>query len=116
MAPLAIAQAAVSGYLREIRKRPLSLEILRWELVVRNPLTDALSEVRSAATSEFNRLLGNPKGLDVSAVTALLYGGIVYLLLKAEGGTPFNGMDLGQEATWKRVEKALHRMLESLLK
>jgi AcrR family transcriptional regulator len=116
MAPLEIARAAASGYLREIRKRPLTLEILRWELVVRNPLTDALAKVRSAATSEFNRMLGDPKGLDVPAVTALLYGGIVYLLLKADGETTFNGMDLGQDATWKRIEATLHRLLESLLK
>lgn len=116
MTPLEIARAAASGYLREIRKRPLTLEILRWELVVRNPLTDALSEVRSAATLEFNRRIGNPGDLDVPAVTALLYGGIVYLLLKIEGGSAFNGMDLGKDSTWERVEKALHRILEGMLK
>lgn len=115
MSPLELARAAASGYLREIRKRPLTLEILRWELEVSNPLTDALSRVRQATTEEFNRRMGPQSDLDVQALTSLMYGGIVYLLLKSRTGTVFNGMDLQHEEAWVRMEKALHRFLERML-
>jgi AcrR family transcriptional regulator len=116
MPPLDLSKAFVSGYLREIRKRPLTLEILRWELVVRNPLTKALSDYRSKQTLAFNALLKAPAGLDLAALTSILYGGMVYLLLKAGSPGRFNGLDLKDEASWSRVEAGLHTLLEALFK
>ena len=114
MKSLDLAKAVASGYLREIRKRPLTLEILRWELVVQNPLTKALSDFRTRQTQEFNALMRSPPGVDMAAVTSLLYGGMVYLLLKAAAPEKFNGLDLGDHATWARVEKTVHLLLEKL--
>jgi AcrR family transcriptional regulator len=113
---LALSKAFVSGYLREIRKRPLTLEILRWELVVRNPLTKALSDFRSKQTLAFNALLKAPPGLDLAALTSILYGGMVYLLLKAEAPGKFNGLDLRDDTAWARIEAGLHAVLDGLFK
>ncbi len=115
LSSLDIARIVASGYIREIRQRPFTLEIMRWELVVSNSLTKALSELRSAATEDFIRLLGQPKGVDIPAFMSLLYGGVVYLLLKAESGVDFSGMDLRGDEAWKRLEKTLHRILEATL-
>lgn len=111
---LELAKAFTSGYLREIRKRPLTLEILRWELVVQNALTRSLSEFRSRQTRAFTDLVRPPPGVDLAAVTSLLYGGLVYLLLKSASPVRFNGLDLRREASWSRLEKAVHALLEKL--
>ena len=79
-----------------------------------NPLTTALSEYRTRQTLAFNALVRAPAGVDLAAVTSLVYGGMVYLLLKSSVPGKFNELDLKDDAAWARIEKAVHRLLEGL--
>ncbi len=98
-----------------MRRRPLAVELLRGELVESNPLTQALTRYRSRQTENFQKLLGPVAGLDVQAVTAVLYGGLAYLLLKSGAGQSFSGLNLSQERDWDRLEKAMVDILSRLL-
>ena len=116
MDPYQLTTALVKGYLREIRKRPLTLEILRWELVEQNSLTKALSTYRSQQTNQIKKYFKDTEAFDISALFSILYGGLVYLMLKAKAGEKFTGLDLNSEQTWNRIENAMETLLKKLLK
>ena len=101
----------LKGRLRELRKRPATQEILRWELIERNELTDQLHFERESQGDQLNELVpfstGKIGGVDIPAVTALILSGITYLILRSKTADTFNGIDLHSEKGWKRIEDAI---------
>jgi len=109
--PAALSVRILHGYLRELRVRPDSQEILRWELIRRNELTDELARVREAQglswLDDLPADLGARSGLDLAAVAALLHAGLVYLVLRAKTADVYQGVDLRTESGWSRIEGAV---------
>jgi len=107
----------LKGYLRELRKRVTTQEILRWELVQRNTLTDELAAVREAQGLELLDLLPAPgrSGVagDLAAMGALLHAGIMYLVLRAKTADTYMGVDLHAEKGWARIEGAVDALVET---
>ncbi len=111
------ARAGLLGLYRGLRERPLTQEILRWELAELTPLTDRLAELREAAGLEdLGRTApeGMPAGIDVPAVGALLSAGLIYLVLRGKTAKAFLGVSLRDEAGAARVERALEAVLGAL--
>jgi len=106
------------NYIAELRKRPLTREILRWELSRRNEVTARLERVREARGVALTAALAHdlPPHFDAPAVLALLSGGIHYLLLRAAHVRDFNGIDLQSNAGWQRLEYAALASLEAQLR
>ena len=108
-----LSVALLKGYLRELQKRVTTQEILRWELVQRNELTDELAAVREAQGMEILDLLpatetpGQGRDLDLGAVGALLHAGVMYLLLRSKTADVYMGVDLHSEDGWARIEGAI---------
>jgi AcrR family transcriptional regulator len=99
---------ALHVYVAELRKRPLTQEILAWELSERNEVTARLEEVRERRGLKLIAVLARdaPRGVDVAAATAYFASAVHYLLLRARKIRVFNGIDLRSDEGWGRLEKA----------
>lgn len=105
------------NYLRAIRKRPLTQEILAWEMIERNKLTEELEMVREMTTQKLFELFGPPpgKGPDLAAVSAIIGASINYLVTRSRTVRWFSGIDLHSEEGWSRLEQAFEGIIRSVL-
>jgi AcrR family transcriptional regulator len=112
--PLAARVArVVHSYIGQLRARPLTQEILAWELSERNEVTARLEEVRERRGLELMTVLARdlPPTVDVAGVASILAGAVHYLLLRARRIRVFNGIDLRREEGWARLEAAARTMV-----
>ena len=112
-----LSVALMKGLLRELRKRVTTQEVLRWELVQRNELTDELAAVREAQGTEVLDLLpaaaGSTGDRDLGAMGALLHAGVMYLVLRSRTAGGFMGVDLQSDEGWSRIEGAIESLAEA---
>lgn len=109
---------ALHHYIAQLRKRPLTQEILAWELSERNEVTARLEEVRERRGLAISQVLARdvPESVDVAALAAVLASAVHYLLLRARKIRLFNGIDLQTEAGWARLEEASRALLLGALR
>ena len=76
------------GFLRDLQERPIAQEILRWEMLEGNELTQELASLRDQRAQEALKFLGQkgalPPKVDVPAIGAILLAGITYLTLRTK--------------------------------
>jgi len=104
-------------YVRGLRKRPLTQEILAWEMVERNDLTFGLEALREATHERMLRIAGEPVGatIDIEAVSALIGAAINYLVTRSGRSlTVFGGVDISSEQGWQRLERVLDSLIKAL--
>lgn len=100
-------------FIDELRRRPLTLEVLAAELVERNELTAILEAEREAWGFEAMRTLG---GEDFAArphlrgVSLLLVAGVQYLLLRSRRVRIFGGVDLHSDAGWAQLKQSIRAL------
>jgi AcrR family transcriptional regulator len=105
--PAEAVRELLLGFARAIRRRPITKEIMRWELQERNQFTDALAKERERQSQRWLALAPNLEGADLPAVASILAAGQVYLILRSKTAAAYNGIDLHSEAGWKRIEDAV---------
>ena len=98
---------------RAIRKRPMTQEIMRWELLERNELTDALARHREEQGARLFDSLEETGEVDLRAVGSLLAAGQTYLILRAKTADVYNGLELNQEKDWLRIERAASFLVDA---
>jgi len=113
--------ALSKGYARAMRRRPLTLEILAWEMVERNELTVELENIREDA---MNRLIAGitPEHntepgihLDIQAISAIMGAAINYLAVRSRHIRTFGGLEkLDQPEGWERLEAAMAQIIRRL--
>lgn len=96
---------------RAIRRRPVTQEIMRWELLERNELTDALARYREDEAVKLLGLLRRSGAVDVQAIGALLAAGQTYLILRAKTAETYDGLRLDEDADWARLEEAIRSLV-----
>lgn len=95
---------------KSLQDKSVMLELLRWEIAEGNETT-----VRTAMLREMHTLpLANSyeekfKDIDISAISALIIGGIYYLNLHRDR-SKFADIDLNTEQGRKRIENALEEL------
>lgn len=99
---------------RALRKRQLTQEIMRWELLERNELTDALARHRELQGDELISSLERPGGPDLRAIGSLLSAGQMYLILRSKTADVYNGLHLNSEEDWARIEQAIRYLVDAL--
>jgi AcrR family transcriptional regulator len=103
--------------IRSLREDPLRREVLRWILTEDHPVAKTVmqrvEEQGHAMNDYFTRLLAPEE--DTEAHIALLIAGIYYLALISDRSELFNGLPLNEEEGWSRIEKAVDRLLETLI-
>lgn len=101
-----------------LRRRPLTLEVMAAEVLVRNELTALLEAEREAWGEEAVRVLGGPEFVARPALrgqTLLLVAGVQYLLLRSRKIRTFGGFDLQGDEGWAELKLALRDAAERLL-
>lgn len=111
--------AMLKGLLRELRARPTTQEVLRWELTASNELTEKLAEVRERRGLELlGRVARDPAlrpDVDVPAVAAVLSAGLIYLVLRSKSAPAWLGISLADEGGWERLERAVDRIVRAVM-
>jgi AcrR family transcriptional regulator len=126
------------NYLRGLRRRPMTQEILAWRFMEHNELTAALDSVRQSVGLRILTLLQSnaeavpdvggtqsqafllqnnveaAPGLDITALYVILGSVINHLGVRGRTEKTFAGLPLDEEATWERLEAMLARIIHSL--
>ncbi len=97
---------------RALRRRPITQEIMRWELLERNELTDALAHYREEQGMKLIGMVKQSRGLDLQALGSLLSAGQTYLILRAKTANVYNGLKLGKDDDWKRIEQSIAQLVQ----
>jgi AcrR family transcriptional regulator len=105
--PAELAKLLILGFGRAVRRRPITREIMRWELQERNELTDEISKERERQSLQWLSLAPDLVGADLAAVASILAAGQVYLTLKGKTTDRYNGIELNSKEGWKRIESAV---------
>jgi AcrR family transcriptional regulator len=106
-------------FMEDLKERPITQEILRWELLEGNELTHELANVRNQLALDSLKLLKRkgefPQDKDIPAIGAILIAGVVYLTLRTKASNTFMGIDFSSPAGWQRIEAALESIVQSTL-
>jgi AcrR family transcriptional regulator len=101
----------------DLQDRPITQEIMRWELLEGNELTRQLANMRDQmaldSLSFLNQQRSFPEGQDIPAISAVLVAGIVYLTLRTKVSQTFMGLDFNSPAGWQRVEAAISSLIQA---
>ena len=102
-----LAKIMILGFGRAIRRRPVTREMMRWELQEKNALTDRLAKEREIQSQQWLALAPAMRGADLAAVASILVAGQVFLTLRSKTTDMYNGINLNSESGWKRIEDAV---------
>ena len=111
-----ILRAMIDG----LRSSPELQEMLKWELMEKNPLSERIAEARERSGRKLQELFAryapaDPE-VDLEAITALLTGGVFYLYLRSATASVFNGIPINTPAGQERLVRAGQRIVEALLR
>ncbi|MBN1838308.1 MAG: TetR/AcrR family transcriptional regulator [Spirochaetales bacterium] len=110
-----ILRAMIEG----LRSSPELQEVLKWELMAQNPLSERIAEARERSGRRLQELFARyaPEGLevDLEATTALLTGGVFYLYLRSATASVFNGIPINTAEGQDRLVRAAARIVAALL-
>lgn len=103
--------------LHELKERPITQEIMRWELLEGNELTCELANVRDRTAIESLEFLQQkcsfPPDKDIPAISAILAAGLVYLVLRTKASKTFMGIDFSSPTSWQRIEAATASLIRA---
>jgi len=104
------------NFMNAIRTRPITQEILAWEMVERNELTAELETIRENTMMNFFDMFfpASDTGPDIAAMGAIIGAGISYLVSRARQISIYNGVNLDSETGWRRLERAMETMIRGL--
>jgi AcrR family transcriptional regulator len=103
------------SYLRALRRRPATMNILLWKITENNELIKQLEAVPTRTALEFfERLEKIPEDRDLTAVVILMFGAITHLILQSRKRRSIGGIDLHDEAGWKRIEDGIDLLLQGI--
>ena len=108
--------ALARNYLEAIRKRPVTQEIMAWELIERNQLTEDLEEVREHRMVRFFEEF-MPEAIhhpDFLAISAIVGAAINYLVTRSRHTRFFSGVDLHQDSGWQSLLAAVDNLSHSM--
>ena len=105
------------NFLRGIRQRPLTQEVMAWEMVQRNDLTEELEIIRETRMLRFAELFLPAEGarVDLMAILAIYGAGISYLVCRSRKIRWYNGIDLNSDKGWQRIEAAIGQMVKGIM-
>jgi AcrR family transcriptional regulator len=105
--------------LKEMRRRKTIQEVMRWELLKQNALTNSLNDHREKQMQELLNKLSithePDQENDLEALLALLDAGLTYMVLRSKTSEKYLGIDLHSNFGWKRLENIITAIIDSYL-
>lgn len=110
-------QRLTLNFIRALRRRPLTLEIMAWELVEKNELTEELERFREQSIlMVFSQGFPERSRLpDLEAMAAIVGAAVSYLALRARDTRWYTGVDLQDESGWRRLEQAFCELIAGVV-
>ena len=105
------------NYIEAIRRRPITQEIMAWEMVARNELTEELEAVREANALKMMELFIPPagEGPDLAPLVTMIGAALTYLVVRSRKIRWYSGLDLQSDEGWRRIEQGVREMVQGLL-
>lgn len=118
MPPSELMAEFFKRYLRAIRNRPQTLEIMAWEGVEYNDLTRQLEGVRVKTALEFFELMGEdpPENVDLTALVLFMAGAVHFLATRSRHHQSIGGIDLQSDLGWGRIESTIELVMAGALR
>ena len=104
-------------FIDELRRRPLTVEVLAGEVNERNELTAILEAEREQWGEEATRVLGGAEFAArpwLQGVTLLLVAGVQHLLVRSRQIRVFGGVDLRSDEGWAELKQSLRSLARAL--
>lgn len=104
-----------------LRRHPVTLEVIAWEMSDRNELTEALEAVRENRSLAVMRRIAERFDIDerlmerISPIFALLGAAANYLAVRGRRLRTFNGVDLQTDQGWATLRTAADAMIAGAL-
>lgn len=105
------------NFMRGIRARPLTQEIMAWEMVERNKLTEELEKVREIQMLRFFEQFFSKENSssDLMAIMSIIGGGLSFLICRSRHIRWYNGVDLKSDEGWARIEGGVEQIIRKLM-
>ena len=105
-------------FIKALRRRPLTLKIMAWEMVASNELTRELELVREQGILEFWHLFFARETDAPHLQTGIMLAGaaISYLMIRAGHIDVYGGLALDSEQGWQEIEAGLGVMIRGLVR
>lgn len=98
------------NYAQALRRRPVTKEILAWEQIEQNELTNILQQAREQWFEELmTHFPDDPDATDADLVTTilLLVGAIHYFIVRSRLQADFSGVVINTEAGWQHLDQVI---------
>ena len=103
-------------FIRALRRRPMTLKIMAWEMVESNDLTRELEAVREQGILDFvDRFFsGGAEARTLRTGIMLAGAAISYLLIRSEHIDVYGGLALDSEKGWQEIERGIDAMIRGM--
>lgn len=104
------------NFMKALKKRPITQEIMAWEMIERNELTIELETIRETTMLRFFEMFFPLSGDDVDLlpVIAIIGAGISYLVTRSRKIKMYSGIDLQSESGIKSLEDAIGLIIKGI--
>lgn len=103
------------SFMAALRRRPVTQDILAWELLERNELSRQLEDHRIRIVLEFFEQLDTlPDDDDLPAIVVLMAGAVNHLIVKSRITSSISGIDLETDAGWERLNRGIDLLLKGI--
>ncbi len=115
MAPDAQVAYFFKAFANALRKRPITQDILAWELLERNELSEQLEAIRLRTILEFFDDLDRiPDDETLSAIVVLMGGAVTHIIIQSRIHPVVGGIDLRTREGWDRIHEGIDRLLRGI--
>jgi AcrR family transcriptional regulator len=109
----------VMYFQKELEERPITQEIIRWELVEGNELTNELRDIRRDIATKRLKFLSDKFGLpadqDTVAIMTILGSAVIYLQLRSKISPTFSGLDFSTDEGWGRIDATISTIIHAVI-
>lgn len=115
LAPDAQVAYFFKAFADALRKRPVTQDILAWELLEKNQLSEQLEAIRlRTILAFFDRLDRIPDDPALSAIVVLMGGAVNHLIIQSRIHPVVGGIDLRTRAGWDSIHEGIDRLLRGI--
>ena len=104
------------NFIKALKKRPITQEIMAWEMIERNELTIELETIRENTMLRFFEMFFplSSDDVDLLPVIAIIGAGISYLVTRSRKIQMYSGIDLQSESGVKSIEDAIGLIIKGI--